>query len=76
MKKALIEVLAENRNGISLAQLPIFLKNKLGYSPKLEELGFSKMKEFILSMKDQVALEIKGHSHPLAYLINKGKNPH
>jgi len=28
---ALIEVLAENWNGISLAQLPIYLKNKLDF---------------------------------------------
>ena len=76
VKKALIEVLAENWNGISLAQLPVSLKNKLSYSINFNELGFAKIKDFILSMKDDVALELKGHSHPLAYLIDKGKNPH
>ena len=34
------------------------------------------MKDLLLSMKDDVALELKGLSHPLAYLIDNGKNPH
>lgn len=69
-------MLAENRNGISLAQLPIQIKNKLDFTLNLNELGFAKMKDLILSMKDDVVLDLKGHSHPLAYLIDKGKNPH
>jgi len=42
----------------------------------LNELGFAKIKDLILSMKDEVMLDLRGHSHPLAYLIDKGKNPH
>jgi len=76
VKRALIEVLAESANGVSLAQLPVYLKNKLNYTPNVNELGFAKMKDLILSMKDEVRLELWGHSHPLAYLIDKGKNPH
>ena len=27
-------------------------------------------------MKEDVVLDLRGHSHPLAYLLDKGKNPH
>jgi hypothetical protein len=58
VKNALIEVLGENRDGISLAQLPIYLKKKINFTMNLSELGFAKLKDLVLSMSDKVSLEL------------------
>lgn len=76
VKKSLIEVLAESRNGISLAQLPINLQKKLKFKLQLNELGFAKLKDLVMSMSGEIKLELRGANHPFAYLINKGKKPH
>jgi hypothetical protein len=69
VKQALIEILTENKSGMSLAQLPLYLRRKLPFSLDLNELGFPKLKDLILSMSDRVKLELRGHNHPFAYLI-------
>lgn len=75
VKNALIEVLCENKNGISLAQLPQYLKRKFSFTLDLNELGYGKLKDLILSMQDQIKLEIRGHNHPFAILKrNVGHN--
>ena len=76
VKNALIEVLAEARMGISLAQLPLYLKRKLPFMLNLNELGFAKLKDLVLSMSDQIKLELRSHNHPFAYLIHSGKPLH
>ena len=69
VKFALIEILTENRQGMSLAQLPLYLRRKINFTLDLNELGFPKLKDLIVSMSDRVKLELRGHNHPFAYLI-------
>jgi OST-HTH/LOTUS domain len=75
VKQALIEILTENKQGMSLAQLPLYLRRKLSFSLDLNELGFPKLKDLILSMNDRVKLELRGHNHPFAYLIKASARP-
>lgn len=49
-KTAILEVLRENESGISLAQLPLYLKPKLTFPLDLAELGFAKLKDLILAI--------------------------
>lgn len=42
----------------------------------LNELGFPKLKDLILSMSDRIKLELRGHNHPFAYLIKSGRYVH
>ena len=69
VKNALIEILAESKTGMSLAQLPLYMRRKLPFQLDLNELGFPKLKDLILSMSDRIKLELRGHNHPFAYLI-------
>jgi len=50
--------------------LPQNLKKKLVFPLDLNELGFPKLKDLILSMSDDIRLELKGTNHPFAYLLN------
>mmetsp|Transcript_46072 Transcript_46072/g.33846 ORF Transcript_46072/g.33846 Transcript_46072/m.33846 type:complete len:205 (+) Transcript_46072:1894-2508(+) len=75
VKDALIEILAESKNGMSLAQLPLYLRKKLTFTLDLNELGFPKLKDLILSMNDEIKLELRGINHPFAYLITSGNRP-
>ena len=76
VKDALLEILAESKNGMSLAQLPLYLRKKLPFILDLNELGFPKLKDLILSMNDQIKLELRGINHPFAYLMISGRNVH
>lgn len=68
-KTAILEVLRENESGISLAQLPLYLKPKLTFPLDLAELGFAKLKDLILAIgEDLVNVELRGHNHPFAVL--------
>jgi len=70
VKIALIEVLAESKEGVSLAQLPLYLQKKVHFPLDWNSLGFAKLKDFIKTMSDEIKIDLKGHNHPLAYLIN------
>eukprot|EP01022_Parablepharisma_sp_SALTPOND_P010956 TRINITY_DN1452_c0_g1_i1.p2 TRINITY_DN1452_c0_g1~~TRINITY_DN1452_c0_g1_i1.p2 ORF type:complete len:713 (+),score=60.85 TRINITY_DN1452_c0_g1_i1:7148-9286(+) len=70
-KQAIIEVLTENPAGLSLAQLPLHLKYKLPFPLDLNELGFVKLKELLVTMADQIKIELRGHNHPFARLAHK-----
>ena len=50
------------------------LKKKLPFALDFNELGFAKLKDLILTMQDEIKLELKGHNHPFAFLISHGKN--
>jgi len=77
VKNALIEILAESKQGMSLAQIPLHLKKKnLPFTLDLNELGFPKLKDLILSMSDQIRLELMGHNHPIAYLLKSNRYVH
>jgi len=64
----LIEILTQNPEGMSLAQLPMHLNKKLPFGLDLNELGFPKLKDLIMSMSDRITLELRGTNHPFAYL--------
>jgi hypothetical protein len=51
------------------------LKRKINFSLNLQELGFAKLKDLVLSMSEQVSLELRGHNHPFAFLIEKSIDP-
>lgn len=76
VKDALLEILAESKTGMSLAQLPLYLRRKLPFVLDLNELGFPKLKDLILSMSDKIKLELRGHNHPFAYLVKSGRYVH
>ena len=76
VKNALLETLAENKNGISLAQLPQHLKKKLPFPLDLNELGFPKLKDLVSSMADQIKVELISPNHPFAYLIRQNRQFH
>jgi len=46
----------------------------LQFSLDLNELGFPKLKDLILSMHDKIKLELRGHNHPFAYLIKNNSS--
>ena len=69
VRQALIEILAESKNGMSLAQLPQSLKKKLPFPLDLNELGFPKLKDLLKSMDEKIKIELKDVNHPFAYLI-------
>ena len=71
VKQAVIKILTENPAGLSLAQLPLYLRYKLPFPLDLNELGFLKLKELLATMTDQVKVEIRGHNYPFAKLIHK-----
>lgn len=62
------EILAESKIGMSLAQLPMHLNKKLPFNLDLNELGFPKLKDLIIAMRDKISLELRGTNHPFAYL--------
>jgi hypothetical protein len=70
VKRVLIDILITHQEGISLAQLPNHLKNKIPFNLTFPELGFSKLKDLINSMGDKIKIDSKGHNHPYAVLIN------
>lgn len=69
VRQALIEILAESKSGMSLAQLPQYLKKKLPFTLDLNELGFPKLKDLLKSMDDEIKIELKDVNHPFAYLL-------
>ena len=65
IQSKIIEILKESKEGLSLAQLPLFIKRKLNCSVHLGELGFAKLKDLLLTMQE-VEIEIRGNNHPFA----------
>ena len=53
---------------MSLAQLPMSLKRKVPFRIDWNELGYPKLKDLILSMPDEIKLDLKGQNHPYAKL--------
>jgi hypothetical protein len=51
---------------MSLAQLPMHLGKKLPFKLDLNEIGFPKLKDLIISMSDRIKLELRGTNHPFA----------
>ena len=76
IKAALIEVLAENPNGLSLAQIPQYLRRKLSFSFNLQDMGFPKLKNLLNTMTDDIKIELSGTNHSYASLKNPEKYAH
>jgi hypothetical protein len=72
IQSKIIEVLKENREGMSLAQLPLYVKRKLNFQMNITELGFAKLKDLLLVMPD-VEVEQRGNNHPFAVFRPKRK---
>ena len=76
IKEALIEILAENPNGLSLAQIPQYLRRKITFSFNLQEMGFPKLKNLLATMTDDIKIELSGTNHSYASLKNPEKYSH
>lgn len=74
VQHAIIEVLKENKAGVSLAQLPLYLKRKLSFYLDLTELGFSKLKDLLMTMPN-VEIVLRGTNHPFAVYKPHKKRP-
>jgi hypothetical protein len=74
VKMAIIDTLLNNPDGVSLAQLPNHLKTRLNFSLNLSELGFAKLKDLILSMRDRVT--VSNSNHPVASLVKPKNHAH
>lgn len=74
IKQALISILKEQESGVSLAQMPQYLKKKVSFDFNIQSFGFPKLKDLILQMKDQVKIDLKGQNHPYASLISQNQN--
>ena len=70
VQNKIIEILKENKEGLSLAQLPLFIKRKINCSVNLAELRFAKLKDLLLAMQE-VDIEIRGNNHPFAVFKSK-----
>lgn len=71
VKQAILDLLAEKPSGLPLAQLPQHLKYRLPFALDLNELGFLKLKELLVTMTDKVKVDTRGHNYPIARLIYK-----
>jgi hypothetical protein len=56
LKSQIISLLKENKQGLSLAQIPLMIKKKYNQSYNIQSLGFPKLKNLLVTM-DEVDLE-------------------
>lgn len=69
VQDVVIEILTENnKRGVTLAQLPFFLSRKLGKTFNFEELGFPKLKNFLVTLEEKILLEKSHNNHIKLYL--------
>lgn len=76
IKDALIEILYENPEGLSLAQIPQYLRRKLNFSFNLQEMGFPKLKNLLITMTDEIQIDVSGSNHSYASLKHPEKYTH
>ena len=67
IKHVLLGLLEKAQDGISLAQLPLYLKRSLNFPLIIPELGFAKLKD-LLSTFPEVSIELRDTNHPFAVL--------
>lgn len=67
IKSTVISILEQSENGISLAQLPMHLKNSVDFNFNINELGFAKLKD-LLATFPEVTIELRDTNHPFAVL--------
>ena len=73
LQKTILEILRENPNGVSLAQIPQFLKMKALFPFNLQELGFPKLKNFLASLPEKIKIEMAGTNNSYAYLVENNE---
>lgn len=74
IKDVIMDILGNHSEGLSLAQIPLLLKKKIGYPINFQELGFPKLKNFMQTlMTDQVKIESSGSNHSYAILLENEK---
>ncbi|KAM3134972.1 hypothetical protein pb186bvf_012972 [Paramecium bursaria] len=69
LQQNLIEILLENPEGVSLAQIPQLLKERIGGDLNFAELGFPKLKNFMESVKDIIQIENSVRNNYVARVI-------
>ncbi|CAG9329364.1 unnamed protein product [Blepharisma stoltei] len=67
IEQAVLSILSKTPQGISLAQLPLYLKRALKFQLNIAELGFAKLKDLLLTFP-RVTVELRGTNHPFAVL--------
>lgn len=72
IQSKIIEILKESKEGMSLAQLPLYIRRKLNFPLDISELGFAKLKDLLLTMPE-VEIELRGTNHPFAVYKSKHK---
>jgi len=65
--------LVENPEGISLAQLPKFIQEKINFQLNIPELGFAKLKDLLAAMEDVLQVKFQSTNKARAFL-KKEKN--
>ena len=76
IKNGLIELLVEHPEGLSLAQIPQYLRRKLNFSFNLQEMGFPKLKNLLITMTEDIQIEVLGTNHSYASLKHPEKYAH
>ena len=72
LQRNIIELLEEQENKeITLAQLPLLLQKKYHKFFNIQELGFPKLKNFLVTIEDEVALTKSQNNHIKVSLIQK-----
>lgn len=71
-KRVVVDAVASCAEGISLAQLPGLLKERMLSEIELSSLGFAKLKDLIVEIPD-IELTLKGKNHPFVK-IRRMKN--
>lgn len=72
IKTTILSILEKSKEGVSLAQLPLYLKRNLNFPLSISELGFPKLKD-LLATFPEVAIELRDTNHPFAVLCKDTK---
>lgn len=72
IKQATLAVLENNDEGVSLAQLPLYIKRLINFPLNVQELGYAKLKD-LLGTFPEVTIELRNTNHPFAVLTKDSK---
>ena len=61
LKSQIISLLQSHRSGLSLAQIPILLKKNFSKSYNIQKLGFSKLKNLLVTMEEIILERAQGN---------------
>ncbi|OMJ78944.1 hypothetical protein SteCoe_21115 [Stentor coeruleus] len=72
IKQATLSILEKYSEGVSLAQLPLYIKRSLNFPLNIQELGYPKLKD-LLATFPEVSIELRNTNHPFAILCKDNK---